>query len=146
VSTDELDSENCYICYHSYQFGSMDSADNETDAPICLPCSHLFGKRCILRWTREPNTCSCCRAIVYETFSCKQGPSQNFARSSSVEWRNFQRILSNTPGEVGVEPTTSWVGSWYELIGLEPADVPLDGPNNPIRPSRVLYARGKAYA
>lgn len=65
VSEDVLDPQerSCCICYQP--FGPKLSQGPE--APVQLPCGHVFGRTCILRWTLTNRSCPLCRRDVFET-------------------------------------------------------------------------------
>ena len=59
------DNQECPICLESYH-------DSPPEKPVHLPCSHVIGKDCLLRWLKtcalnaKNNTCPICRAILFD--------------------------------------------------------------------------------
>lgn len=55
--------QECFIC--SVPYLGTEHALNEREAmpevPTELPCGHIFGRRCILKWLADKNTCPMCR-------------------------------------------------------------------------------------
>ncbi|KAL8793066.1 MAG: hypothetical protein Q9195_004378 [Heterodermia aff. obscurata] len=56
ISELDLEERNCAICQEPMEGGS--------ERAIRLPCSHIFGKRCITEWLLEQNSCPKCRRIT----------------------------------------------------------------------------------
>ena len=63
------DSRECVICLEPYQTSPHHL---KQEIPIRLPCSHIFGKNCLLHWLKSPpenynnNSCPICRTILFE--------------------------------------------------------------------------------
>jgi hypothetical protein len=140
VRTAELDSGTCYICLDTYQSADIGPAGEESDSdtPVRLPCSHVLGKRCILRWTRESNTCPYCRAILYHRPGHRPA-TVGFATLVSSTTQASIRAVSDERDEVFIEAIAEpdWVGTWYELMGLEPTYPRLQGTNDLLHPFRA---------
>ncbi|KAI1514664.1 HRD1, HRD ubiquitin ligase complex, ER membrane component [Pyrenophora tritici-repentis] len=52
----------CCICYHAYFPTSMGV---DAEMPMQLPCGHVFGEKCISKWTSTKNTCPLCRRELF---------------------------------------------------------------------------------
>ncbi len=53
----------CCICLQA--FGSAFSNQVGSEAPVKLPCGHIFGEVCISSWTLTHNSCPLCRQPVF---------------------------------------------------------------------------------
>ncbi|KAF9692423.1 hypothetical protein EKO04_009658 [Ascochyta lentis] len=65
IATIPKDETDCLIC--TQQFCDSDGCDNEAhEEPVCLPCGHFFGSKCVATWLAEKNSCPMCRAQISE--------------------------------------------------------------------------------
>ena len=77
IDITELDPEdrNCAIC--------QEPMGEPSERAIRLPCSHIFGKRCITQWLLEQDSCPQCRRITLP-------PAQPHERSQPPAGQPFQ--------------------------------------------------------
>lgn len=110
-----LNDDECWICFQPYYFDGARPAEKPTQ----LPCGHIYGKQCILRWTQESNTCPMCRKSLFH----------------NVPWRS-----SNDNPEVHIveiEPLEDWETMLYEqsvaemISPLDTSEDALDSTNSP---------------
>jgi hypothetical protein len=52
----------CCICYELF---SPTPSSHGSEVPIQLPCGHVFGETCILRWTLTNGSCPLCRKDIF---------------------------------------------------------------------------------
>ena len=64
-----------------------DDAEEERflHSPLLLPCGHVFGRKCMYKWTRLENTCPLCRHIIVENDQYQQQPQHNPAIDEGFE-------------------------------------------------------------
>ena len=86
----------CSICLNDYE---------GEDRPVRLPCGHVFGKECIITWSRgitptgRHNGCPCCRAELL--------PPSVYSRSSALSdwlsdiWQALNELLGG-PREIAL--------------------------------------------
>jgi hypothetical protein len=101
----DLDHDDCCICLrpyfsisswpdpyaHFYQNEDEEYEDDDEsvfEEPMQLPCGHVFGSMCILKWTMEKSTCPCCRASLFHHFEdddtdCEEDGERAFDESNS---------------------------------------------------------------
>jgi hypothetical protein len=123
VRTTDLGHEECNICYNPYRLDGVD-LHKDTEEPIQLPCGHVFGLHCILRWTQDSNSCPNCRAIL---FSPGSSADKSYQNNSNTEFSD----------DISLEPITNWEILWYELMGIEFDRVRLGGPSGTLRLDRA---------
>lgn len=66
--TPPLDKEQCAICKEGYQNNSW-QREGTVHRPAVLPCSHLLGFQCLIRWMLSPNFdnfCPFCRTQIVD--------------------------------------------------------------------------------
>ncbi|KAL8823702.1 MAG: hypothetical protein Q9191_005625 [Dirinaria sp. TL-2023a] len=66
VPLSELDAQEqqCSICLTAYGPPTT-STENPPEQPRRLPCSHVFGAKCLATWLRDRNTCPLCRVVLF---------------------------------------------------------------------------------
>lgn len=65
VSIEDLDHDECAICFYAYLAKGFETKKMLYEEPIQLPCSHILGSQCLLRWTLRNNTCPFCRCKLF---------------------------------------------------------------------------------
>ncbi|KAJ8109529.1 hypothetical protein OPT61_g7394 [Boeremia exigua] len=65
VKTDALDPKERPCCICLQPFGSAGLDQSGSEAPIQLPCGHIFGEVCISSWTLAHDSCPLCRQQVF---------------------------------------------------------------------------------
>lgn len=82
ITNNNLENE-CSICQENYLGGPY------SHAPVSLQCGHVFGRRCIVKWSKESLTCPLCRHEI---------SSQEFAMPESF----MRRVLSERTIVIGL--------------------------------------------
>ncbi|CAD6583669.1 MAG: hypothetical protein ASARMPRED_001468 [Alectoria sarmentosa] len=67
IETSELAKDSqCVICQCEYGLGNSDvDTIEDVEEAVRLPCGHLGGRKCILKWLKLGNSCPMCRKKVY---------------------------------------------------------------------------------
>lgn len=62
ISLNDLpnDCPSCNICMEPF-----DSTE-EPESPVKLPCGHVMGRNCIVKWLASSNSCPLCRRVLFE--------------------------------------------------------------------------------
>ena len=69
--------EKCSICMEEYQNGERKNI---------LPCTHIFHKKCVVKWLSQNVACPLCRGVVEEnTDEVHQSDSNNLGSNNSPE-------------------------------------------------------------
>ena len=91
-----------------------DDAEEERflHSPLLLPCGHVFGRKCMYKWTRLENTCPLCRHIIVENDQYQQQPQHNPAIDEGFErlrtlLYNADNIASNDNPNNGDVPSVN---------------------------------------
>ena len=73
VSLFKLDHHECCVCFTPYYALSHPTTSDQPEdndyvyeEPLQLPCNHIIGSMCLLRWAKEANTCPFCRAQLFD--------------------------------------------------------------------------------
>lgn len=97
--------KSCHICMEPFTGGLLQ------ELPVLLPCGHIFGKDCMIKWLssdgdRSPRNCPMCRAKLFpqspssnsEYWSGPVGDDTRMRRpiSRMADWGNMY-----LPGEIG---------------------------------------------
>ena len=70
-STELRSIRECHVCHEPFLSGSR------PERPVTLPCDHIFGEGCILKWVsplpdnRGKNSCPLCREPIFEARALK---------------------------------------------------------------------------
>ena len=110
-SADEIQQDSmCSICLNDYE---------GEDRPVRLPCGHVFGKECIIAWSRgitptgRHNGCPYCRAELL--------PPSVYSRSSALRdllsdiWQALSELLGGPRG-IGLAAVLWIVGACAKYI------------------------------
>lgn len=68
---DNLQDPLCILCARLYSSGKAFAIDEVPEGPIRLPCGHIFGSECVLRWTDcaqasgATNACPLCKRVLF---------------------------------------------------------------------------------
>lgn len=112
VSLKEIDNDECCICCRPYD---VDLAlAEELGEPVRLHCSHVFGKMCILQWTKESNTCPTCRAVLFTEHL--RPPHHQVSRVDLNPTSTQSDSDSASMSSLG--PIRNWTEQWYDLMGV----------------------------
>ena len=103
ITNNNLENE-CSICQENYLGGPY------SHAPVSLQCGHVFGRRCIVKWSKESLTCPLCRHEI---------SSQEFAIPESFIKRLLERAL--TVSLNGLLAYNSYLGDRHVSIKKEAA-------------------------
>lgn len=119
------DDKNCYICLNPYRSPSHVSDELFHEYPIRLPCGHIFGLNCILRWTLQSNTCPYCRAELFDTYA---SPADfTLFDTSPIVPDGADVYFADTESM-----DTSWEHLWLQSLGVDDVYVPLDPVDGPL--------------
>jgi hypothetical protein len=165
VSTVNLDSKNCYICYNPYRLDGVDSDDEDIEEPVQLPCGHIFGRSCIQRWMQESSSCPNCRTLLSDSSLCDRTSPHSESYPTADDWAAtlgrasvqdlFDHLERNPLDEsVGYMITSeepenyrevidSFNMQWNEFLGVDHADTLSDSFNDPVDVARALDVRGR---
>ncbi|KAF2748644.1 hypothetical protein M011DRAFT_514985 [Sporormia fimetaria CBS 119925] len=106
---DVLPGDKCNICYATYASGVPAASDasaapaatqaqyaDDSDVPVQLPCTHIFGRKCIKQWTDQAKapTCPVCRVLLYP-----QDPNPT-SLDWEPTWRNRVELGPTPVGDV----------------------------------------------
>ncbi|KAF2787403.1 hypothetical protein K505DRAFT_367389 [Melanomma pulvis-pyrius CBS 109.77] len=122
--SDLNDDKICYICLDPYHSPSNVPGELFLEDPIRLPCGHIFGSSCILRWTLERNTCPYCRTKLFDTHASPV--DSTFFDTSAIVPGGADVYTANTESM-----DTSWERLWLQSLGVDDVHVhfgPVDGP------------------
>ena len=79
--TDLVEGDNCPICVEQFQNAE------DAEKPVRLPCRHIMGKDCLLKWmnssARNNNLCPICRGVLFE----RRRPSSRFDSPLVLQYR-----------------------------------------------------------
>ncbi|KAF2748627.1 hypothetical protein M011DRAFT_457363 [Sporormia fimetaria CBS 119925] len=82
---DVIPGTECSICATNYQEGG--------EAPVQLPCMHIFGSLCLEKWTQQSATCPMCRTILHPIPPSKIEYDQERARLQAMAgWLASQKV------------------------------------------------------
>lgn len=89
----------CHICMESF------TSEFVQDLPILLPCGHIFGKNCVVKWLtsdgdKSPRSCPMCRA---ELLPQLQLPSLEPFWDQLREIESLRLLVVTVPSETGVQ-------------------------------------------
>lgn len=65
VNTNALDPKERSCCICLQPFGPIALTQGGSEAPVQLPCGHVFGEVCISSWILDNNSCPLCRKQVF---------------------------------------------------------------------------------
>ena len=86
VKQKEVD-EKCSICMEEYQNGELKNI---------LPCTHIFHKKCVVKWLSQNVACPLCRGVVEEDMDVvNQNGSNNLGNNN-----NLESMLNTLNGDV----------------------------------------------
>ncbi|ORY03647.1 hypothetical protein BCR34DRAFT_605140 [Clohesyomyces aquaticus] len=150
VQPTSLGEPHCGICYYTYNSSRCSWEDPSPEIPVKLACGHIFGVRCISRWTAANSTCPFCR---YELFRSSLQPfgygfhpfgaedelvEQHFTHMEEEElWSDPTSHPGNQEDyqwfpEDSYRPNSDGFGSWGQIYSdtINPRDMHLQQPSD----------------
>lgn len=92
---------------------------DQSDQPVQLPCSHVFGETCIRQWLESANTCPICRCVLYQK-DIEEDDDDEDAEGEELTREEMMALLQNTSSLID---WASYIGGKF-LFRLEQHSFP----------------------
>ena len=127
TSTLSPEDRDCTICQEAFQGpGRVTRSQAGRECAIELPCGHIFGENCIMRWLEESDTCPQCRRLFIleasKSLARPIGHQRRFhevafpLRNLSIHEESTDRTVHLSAGDLPHAPEIPTLMEWVNTI------------------------------